>query len=131
MNYPKKFRTSKIWSAKSSTEGAGSSGQVGAAPNCKYSYRSAKEGTMLTTVFNYEIFPRTQNIPTLRIAKSDKSNQKKKHLLTSWPGGLIWYIQKLWSSREEASGQKNNPWKQDISAHIRHLKKIKFDLIVR
>lgn len=26
------------------------------------------------------------------------------------------YMQKLWRSREAASGQKNNPWKQDISS---------------
>lgn len=36
-------------------------------------------------------------------------------LQTSCPGGLIWYMQKLWSSKEHASGQKNNPWKQDRS----------------
>jgi hypothetical protein len=36
-------------------------------------------------------------------------------LQTSCPGGLIWYMQKLWSSKEHASGQKNNPWKQDTS----------------
>lgn len=28
----------------------------------------------------------------------------------------MWYIQKLWSSREYASGQEKSPWKQDISA---------------
>lgn len=42
----------------------------------------------------------------------DMSNCK---LQTSCPGGLIWYMQKLWSSKEHASGQKNNPWKQDTS----------------
>jgi hypothetical protein len=33
----KKFNTSRIWSARSSTEGDGSLEQTGAAPNCKNS----------------------------------------------------------------------------------------------
>jgi hypothetical protein len=28
----------------------------------------------------------------------------------------MWYMQKLWSNKELASGQNNNPWKQNISA---------------
>lgn len=44
----------------------------------------------------------------------DQDMQKSK-LQTSCPGGLIWYIQKLWSSKEHASGQVMNPWKQDTS----------------
>lgn len=49
-------------------------------------------------------------------------------LQTSCPGGLIWYMQKLWSSKEHASGQKNNPWKQDTSdqSHIKTEAKLDF-----
>lgn len=32
-------------------------------------------------------------------------------------------MQKLWSSKEAASGQKNNPWKQDISAQFKKERK--------
>lgn len=49
------------------------------------------------------------------MSRSMISRQARK-LQTSCPGGLIWYMQKLCSSNEHASGQKNNPWKQDISA---------------
>lgn len=47
-------------------------------------------------------------------------------LQTSCPGGLIWYIQKLWSSKEGASGQKNKPWKHDIAASIHKSKCLRF-----
>jgi hypothetical protein len=32
----------------------------------------------------------------------------------------MWYIQKLWKSTEEASGQENSPSKQDKSASRIH-----------
>lgn len=38
-NYPKKLRTSATWSAKSSTEGTGSSGLIVTAPNCNASWK--------------------------------------------------------------------------------------------
>lgn len=60
---------------------------------------------------------------------------KQKHemysvieLQTSWPGGLIWYMQKLWSSKEHASGQKNNPWKQDISENPHNKTNVKLEI---
>lgn len=31
-------------------------------------------------------------------------------------------MQKLWSNKELASGQNNNPWKQNISAQDKHTK---------
>lgn len=41
---------------------------------------------------------------------------RESNLQTSCPGGLIWQMQKLWRSKDTASGQRNSPWKQDKSS---------------
>lgn len=57
----------------------------------------------------------------MQTRKSNRKNiyRQAHELQTSCPGGLIWYMQKLCSNKEHASGQKNNPWKQEISDQSR------------
>lgn len=62
-----------IWSAKSSTEGTGSSGQIAAAPNCKNSCESSRRETMWIISFSAcNIFSRYQNQPNYQKMQSSQ-----------------------------------------------------------
>lgn len=76
-----------IWSAKSSTEGTESSGQIAAAPNCKNSYESSRREIMWIITFSRNAcntFSRKLN--QLNYKDAVKSTNYRPHAQGDWYG---------------------------------------------